>query len=148
MARKFIPLDEHVSVLEKHLEDARDRAERFRKYSEKQMEMADQESDDWRFRVAIEQEGMARGFERTARDLERTLDNGDGEAYEVESLGRQMLSELLILIRKYPEMRSAITDYTLLHDYDLSVEEIAELCGESEEKIQDNVDEIENLSQN
>lgn len=146
MAKKFIPLEKHVSILEKHAETARDRAERFRTYSERQKEMAEKENDEWRAEVALEQAGMAEGFERTARDLERSLENGDDETYEVESLGRQMLSELLILIRKYPEMRSAITDYTLVTDYDLSVEEVAELRDQTQEKVERNVDEIKELS--
>lgn len=146
MAKKFIPLEAHVSILERHIETARERAERFRTYSERQKEMAERENDEWREEIAFEQEGMAQGFERTARDLEKSLENDGDETYEVESLGRQMLSELLILIRKYPEMRSAITDYTLVTDYDLSVEEVAELRDQSQEKIERNVDEIKELS--
>lgn len=146
MAREFIPLEAHASILERHIETARDRAERFRTYSERQKEMAERENDEWRAEVAMEQEGMAEGFERTARELERSLEDGGDETYEVESLGRQMLSELLILIRKYPEMRSAITDYTLVTDYDLSVEEVAELRDKGEDEIERNVDEIKELS--
>ncbi|MDY7083405.1 MAG: hypothetical protein SXQ77_13630, partial [Halobacteria archaeon] len=149
MAKRFIPLEKHTAVLEKLRDDAEGKAERFETYAGRNRKMAEQEGEkgEWRVEIAQEQEGMARGFEKIAREIEDEIEESNDSTYGFEYLGREVMTELLVLVRKYPEMRNAITDYTLVKDYGMSVEEVAEVRQESEKKIDENVGDVEELLQ-